>query len=501
MYKVTIYDGPNDKTGIVIQSPYINSLKLSSGKVKQVTQGIPNFTFSINPSNPGWGKLKMLTTLIRVINLKTGQEEFAGRVLKPTQVMKNDGMFTVQYECEGFLAYLQDSSQRHGEYHNMTIREFLQVMINNHNRQVEPHKRMKLGTVTVTNSTDNVYRYLGYDKTYESIKDKLIDRLGGYIKLREETDGFYLDYLESVGEVKRTPIKLRHNLKDMQKEIDPTDVITRVIPLGANIESEDETATDVSQARVTIAEVNNGKDYLDDLDMQKEFGIIEGSITFDDITNLQILKTRGEQFIASQKAARISYTVTPLDLFLIDIDMDSFEIDNYYPIINPVFTIDELLQVIEKDIDLLHPENMSLTIGEQYRTLSDYQINANKQSRILRDLESKTIGQSKRIGTLSIELQTTKKALEETQENMNNFEGSTTEGMAAITEAILTIDDAINNLNEIVLGLQDIITVEEKQQMQEAIAKNASDILAMNEQINDLTNRINKLEEGGGGNG
>src|SRR5690606_156070 len=138
--------------------------------------------------------------------------------------------------------------------------DFLQVIIDNHNQQVEPHKRFKLGEVTVTDNNDSLYRYLGYENTYATIKDKLIDRLGGYLVLREEENGMYLDYLESIGEYKDTPIQLKTNLKDMQREIDPLGVITRVIPLGARIESDDPDATDASQARLTIEEVNNGID-------------------------------------------------------------------------------------------------------------------------------------------------------------------------------------------------------------------------------------------------
>lgn len=500
MYLVTIYDGPNDKTGTIIHSPYTNNLKLSNANVNLVVQGVSDMSFVMNFNNPGWGKIKPLKTLIKVVNVKSNKVVFFGRVLKPSQKMSSDGMFSVEYECESKLAYLNDSNQRHGEYHNITVRDFLRVILDNHNRQVDSHKRFKLGTITVKDDNDSLYRYLGYETTYATIKDKLIDRLGGFLVTREERDGTYLDYLDSVGEVKKTPIRLRTNLKDMQREINPLEVITRLVPLGATIQSEDEEATDASQARLTIAEVNNGSDYLDDLELQQEFEIIEGTVIFDDVTQANNLLRKGQQFLTQQKAAKVSYSVTPVDVSLIDASFDAFECGNWHQIINPVFLIDEPLQIIEQKIDINDPQKASLTIGDKHKTLTQYQIEANKRSRILKDLESKTISQSKRIGTLSVELQTTKKALQETQENMNNFEGSTTEGMAAITEAILTIDDAINNINEIVLGLQDIITVEEKHQMQEAIAKNSSDILTMKDQINDLTNRVNKLEEGGGGN-
>jgi len=269
MYQISVYDGPDDDVGTLIHSPFPNQVKVSSASVHLVTQGVSDMTFTINYLNPAWGKIKPLRTLIKVMDIKSNKKIFDGRVLRPIQTMTSNGMFSCEYTCESKLAYLNDSNQRHGEYHNITVRNFLQVIIDNHNRQVEPHKRFKLGNITVQDTNDSLYRYLGYEKTYTTIKDKLIDRLGGYLVLREELDGIYLDYLESVGEFKNTPIRLRTNLKDMQREINPLEVVTRLVPLGANIESENEEATDASQARVTISSVNDGIDYLDDFNYKK----------------------------------------------------------------------------------------------------------------------------------------------------------------------------------------------------------------------------------------
>lgn len=447
MYEVKLYNGPDDLQGITIHSPYVSGVKLSSGKIKQASKEIWQFTFSINPLNRAWGKIKPLQSLIRVINIKTGKREFSGRVLRPTQVMDSNGMFTVKYECESFLAYLQDSSQRHGEYHDITPRDFLQVILDNHNRQVEPYKRMKLGNVTVTNSTDNVYRYLGYEKTMDTIKDKLIDRLGGFLRLREEPDGFYLDYLEEVGEVSPTEIRLRRNLKDMQREIDPRDVITRVVPLGARIESEDEEAVDASQARVTIESVNDGKDYIDIPEFQAEFGVIEGSITFDEVNTPSALKLRGEQFIASQHAALVKYKVNPVDLFLIGQDMDSYHVDNYHRVVNEVFGIDEVLQIVQKEINVLDATDISLTIGDVSKTLADYQIDANKAAEKVITLESTVSRQSQVIASIRNEVVNIEDSLGNLQQAIIDAD------LEELPGAINALEQAVNNLNDALDGI------------------------------------------------
>ena len=387
MFLVTIHDGIEDVRGTVIHSPYISSLKATSAQIDLVGQGVSSFEFTINPENDGWNKIRPLRTLVKVKDVKKDKVVFNGRVLKPTQKMSSNGLFSIAYICEDRMAYLNDSNQRHGEYRDITISQFLQVILNNHNSQVELHKQFKLGNVTVTNNTDNVYRYLGYEKTLSTIKDKLVDRLGGYLRIRDEIDGMYLDYLENVGEYKETPIRLRSNMKDMQKEIDPNDVITRLIPLGSRIESEDDTAADVSQARLTISSVNSGADYIDDLALIAEFGIIEGTLIFDDVNLPNILKTKGQQFLQSQKTARVTTDITPINVDLIDSSFDAFEIDNWHRVVNEVMAVDERVQIIGQKIDLNNPHLASLTIGDKYLTLSQYQVEANKKMRELKGLK------------------------------------------------------------------------------------------------------------------
>ncbi|WP_346216357.1 phage tail spike protein [Caldifermentibacillus hisashii] len=501
MYEVTIYDGIGDKVGTVIHSPYPNDIKLSSGSIKNVLQGISNMSFSINLKNPSWGKIKPLKTLIKVRDVKRNKVIFNGRVLKPTQQMSSAGMFSISYECESIKAYLHDSHQRWGEYHNITVRDFLQVIIDNHNRQVESHKQFKLGNVTVTDSNDSLYRYLGYEDTYDTIKNKLLDRLGGYLIVREETDGNYIDYLESYGEVSNTPIRLRTNLKDMKREIDPLDVITRLIVLGETIESGDENNTEASQPRLTIASVNNGKDFLDDEEMIKEFGIIEGTIIYDDVTDPNTLLKRGQEFFANQKAAKVNYTLTPVDLNLLDESFDSYEVGNWYPIENPVFGIEgERLQVIEKNIDIINPTQMSLTVGEKYKTLTQYQVEANKKAKTVEQLQQTVSNQSQTIAVLKTEITAVDNAVKEVQQTIAEND------IPALEQAVADLQTAIQNLNNAIgqiptYGLatptkDGLMPKSDKAKLNLITATKSVNLDTLKTKLDDLVRRVEVLEGG-----
>src|SRR5699024_10562809 len=125
---------------------------------------------------------------------------------------------------------------------------------------------------------------------------------------------------------KQTLIKIAKNLKSISRSVDPTEIITRLTPLGTRIESEDEDATDASEARLTIEDVNNGLPYIDREDLIEEFGVIGGSMTWDDITLPNRLLSTGRNWINNQKVALYQYEISALDLSLIGLDIDSFDV-------------------------------------------------------------------------------------------------------------------------------------------------------------------------------
>lgn len=167
-------------------------------------------------------------------------------------------------EVEGELAYLNDSVQPLTVYHDMTVAAYFAKLIELHNAQVDESRRFTVGQVTVTNSTDNVYRQSDYESTMDALQDKLLDRLGGYLVIRYGTDGTrYLDYLKEYGNVNSQRITASTNLLDMLHTVRGEDVATAIIPLGAQL---DEDKVGTVTPRLTIAAANDGKDYIYDAD-------------------------------------------------------------------------------------------------------------------------------------------------------------------------------------------------------------------------------------------
>lgn len=499
MYKVTII---NDGKETVIHHPNFNDLKVIEGRITHEKNVADGFTFTILPDNPGYYLIRPLTTLIKVENLKTGNIEFDGRVLRPKESMSDSGAFSKSFICESELGYLYDSCQRHGEYHDISVRDFLQVMIDNHNRDVaddEIDKTFQVGIVMVTDPNDSLYRYLGYENTFDTIMDKLIDRLGGVLRVRKENGVRYLDYLSQEKIVKPTEIRLAKNLKSITQEIDPSEAITRLIPLGTRIESEDDEATDASQARLTIAEVNNGIDFLVDEEMEQALGtVVVKSHVWDDINTPSILKTRGQQYLRDHNRIKKQYTITALDLSLIDLDIDSFEVGYYYPIINPVMGINEELEVIKKTVDIINPNQNSLTVGDQFKTASEYQDEANRSANQVIELQSIVDFQARRIVSLRQEL----KAVDESVENVNKAIEEM--DIDALNEAIVILEQAIQNLHQAIEQIPSygpvthekdgLMLAADKQKLDKITVTNEVDLDALVQEIADLKARVEELE-------
>lgn len=446
MYKVSIF---NEGIENVIHSPLTNSLKLSSGIIKKEINKIDSFSIDFNMNNPAFGKLQPFKTLVKVFNTKTDKYEFEGRVLSPTEAVSEDGLYSASYVCEGELGYLHDSQQKHDEYRGTPLALVTQLL-DYHNQQVESYKHFEVGNIEVTNNTDNLYVYLSAEKTtFEEIEDKILNRVGGELQIRKENGIRYLDILNRIGSNKSTKIKIAKNLKSISRSVDPTEIITRLTPLGTRIESEDEEATDASQARLTIESVNNNVPYIDDAALIDVFGIKGGQVVWDDITLASRLLSSAQNWLANQKVAHVQYDLSALDLSLIGLDIDNFYIGNSHPVINPIMNIDEDLRIIGKTTDINNPHNASLKIGDKFKTLSEYQVDAKRAENKVVDLERIIDGQSKRLNEIKGELEDVNISIGDLEQALADAD------IEAIEGAISDLNDAIDNLSDAIDQIPD----------------------------------------------
>lgn len=477
MYQVTI---KNNDEEIIINalSTDIEAPRLLSGSIKHGINTIDNFTFNISFNNPGYNKLNALTTLVEVLNIKNNTLEFKGRVLIPINSMSSDGGIIKSVTCESELGYLMDSSTVYGEYHNISVRDFLKVIIDNHNSQVSEDKQFQVGIVTVIDNNDSLYRYLGYVKTFDAIKDKLIDRLGGELRIRYEDGIRYLDYLSSIGELKNTEIRISKNLQSIEQEKDPTSIISRLLPLGCKIED--------SEERLTIESVNNGIKYIDDIAAIEEFGVIVDSVTWDNVTDSSNLLRKGQEYLRENNRIKKKYKVTALDLSTIGLDFDSFEVGNSYAVINPLMSINENLRVIEKTIDIYNPQSSSLSIGDKFEDIKTYQLGIVKANRNIQTISENLNTTISTVVTVSNEVNNTVEVVKNTNEILTN----TNETLSDLTGTVFTINQSLqDNINK-TLELANTIT-----NINKSLQDNINKTLGLENTTSNIQNSLNNTNE------
>lgn len=410
-------------------------------KLKVNTTG--TLTFKVAPTHPYYSQIKKLESEITLT--QDGEWIFTGRVLNDEKDF--DNIKTI--ECEGELAYLIDSNQRFAEYHDATVQGYFTTLINKHNAACpEAKKQFTVGIVNVTDNNDSLYRYSNYENTWSTIKDKLINRLGGYIRSRHLNGVRYIDYVTDYGNVNDQVINFGENLFDLKQYIKGENIATAIIPLGAVIEDEEQTEN--IQRRITIESVNDGVDYVYDQDAVNLYGWIYDTVVFDAVTVPANLKRKGQEELAQRKLLKLEITLTAVDLHLLNVDIEKIKLGDMIRVISAPHGIDRYMMVSDLTIDISKASGTKIVLGDVISSLTDVtnkgaDLTARVEN-IISDYGFKTDIQSIRttINELSSNLsQTAQNILLEVYSNcasVNDFE--------QITEQLRSSVEILNNLIE-----------------------------------------------------
>lgn len=326
-----------------------------------------SFSFKMPPQHPQYELPQKMLSCIQVF--QDDEEVFNGRITECKIDFYNRKHFT----CEGQLAYLNDSIQRPAEYHDMTVRGYLESLIASHNKQVSKDKQFKVGIVTVTDSNDSLYRYTNYNSTMKEIKEDLIDDLGGYLRVRNVNETAYLDYISDYDNVSTQSIEFGENLLDFSRNTDVSDIATVFIPLGAKLE---ESPIAALEQRLTIESVNNGSDSLVNLDAVKKFGYITKTITWDEVTTPRMLLYKANKYIADYQWDSMTLEVKAVDMHWTDADIEQFKLGDKIKAHSSLHGLDRYFTLSKMSIQLNNLSSSKFTLG----TVIDRTITTRQQS-------------------------------------------------------------------------------------------------------------------------
>lgn len=350
----------------LIYHPNVDGLKLLNPKLDLEVNKNGTFAFTIYPYHPFYTSLRKLKSIITVYN--NNEILFRGRILNDTKGFKNEKQVT----CEGELAFLLDSTQRPYEYKG-DIAGLFTKFITEHNKQVDESKRFKVGEITVTDKNGYINRSdTQYLNTRDSIFKKLIDTHGGYLQVRHESDGVYLDYLEDFKYKSNQDIEICKNILDIKKITKGDQIYTAIIPLGAKLKTENDQGQMVdTNERLTIKDVNSGKDYLYDQEAVNNFGWIFRTKTWDDVTLPENLLRKGKEELANAFAYAKTLEISAVDLAGTRKKVSAFRVGTYNKVTSKLHDIDELLLVTKLSINLANPKSDKMTLGVTFKSFTE----------------------------------------------------------------------------------------------------------------------------------
>lgn len=391
MYKIKCED-------LTLYNPLKKDLVLGDPTLNLEVNKAGSLSFTIYPTHTYYGSIRKMKSVITVY--RDDKVLFKGRVYSD----KVNFYKVKTVEVEGLLAYFNDSIVRPYTFTG-TPEEYLAFLIDQHNGQVEEFQKFKLGVVTVTDPNDYITRSSSATpKTWEEIEEKLVKLLGGYIRIRYEADGNYIDYIEDFSDVSTQKIKFSVNLQDLENEVRGDSLATCIIPYGAKLSdikkeespeedpeteeeietveetTETEEETTESEERVTIKSVNNDLDYIQDDTAVAIYGKIYEVVTWDDVTEPENLLSKARAYLATSINLSNALTIKAVDLHLADKDIEAFNVGDYIEVYSVPHGIEETLLLTAYTIKLADPSGCVFSLGRESSSFMDNQISADREN-------------------------------------------------------------------------------------------------------------------------
>lgn len=374
-------------------------------KLKENTVGEGSFTILSN--HPYYDKLKKLKSVFEI--QQDGLPIFRGRMTGDTRDFHN----RLDVDLEGVLGFTNDTLIPPFNFPEdfpeaadavNVVEYFLGWILDQHNARVADWQKLKLGNVTVSDPNNYITRSSDkYASTLDTLKKKLFDSaLGGYLTIRYEADGNYVDYVDSYELTNTQRITLSENLLDIKNESDASETYSAILPMGKD--------------GLTLANLEDG-DLSDDLvkdglyiysrSAVEEYGWIcvpVNESTWNDVTLASNLRSKAVEFLGGT-AMLLSATITikAVDLHFTDEEIQSFRVYRNILVDSPVHGITGAsYRLSELNIDLMNPQNTVITIGETSRSLVD--INESNLNNATQRVESATNDLKEKVENLDFDI-------------------------------------------------------------------------------------------------
>ena len=367
-----IHDPTRQKPGCLLVNPVLN---MAVGK-----QG--SLSFGLSPDHPMYGQLKNRTSYLTVLD--DAGEVWRGRVISQEKGWEN----VISVYAEGELAYLQDTVMRPYVFSG-TRRQFLVILMDNHRAQLTASdisiptlNNPRKFTLDLTNSdvdTDAISVTISSGDTTWSLIDEHIIRAGYYPVTYKSGNTVYIKFVSDFPDSTQQ-IRFAENLLDLTYQRNAADVVTKLIPYGAILDSGDpEYETNPTSGywhgnRRTIrqATAGNGTDILKNNAARQIYGDIIGIKVYNDITNADELYAAAVADLNQMVAESLNISARAVDIGLLN-GTTPLRVGYYHTTYSPLHDVNLRLLCSEAEIHLSSPDQSTYDFGAGQKTLTDLQ--------------------------------------------------------------------------------------------------------------------------------
>lgn len=367
-----LYDPRLVENNLIIRDP---SVKLAVGKAGSMD-------FVVNADHPYLSNLRRMSGLVELLD--GDSPIYRGRITRDTK----DFYGAHKIETEGIMAALNDSLitpfnfpedfENDADY--ITASEsgnvvdfFFRWILAQHNAQVSEEQQIKAGNVTVVDPNNYITRSSeSYETAMATILDKLSESsIGGYLLIRYEADGNYLDYYAELPLTNVQKVEFSENLIDLSSETDGTKIYTAILPEGKDgldlsSLSDGDLTDDLVKSGLTIYSKSGVAAY----------GRITRYIKWDDVTVASNLLSKSKAALADNGLSMPeTITCKAVDLGCQD-TVQHFRVGRMTMLASTPHGYNTAYPLMELSPDILNPGNTQITMGATKRTYTGSQIDA-----------------------------------------------------------------------------------------------------------------------------
>lgn len=367
-----LYDPRLVENNLIIRDP---SVKLAVGKAGSMD-------FVVNADHPYLSNLRRMSGLVELLD--GNSPIYRGRITRDTK----DFYGAHKIETEGIMAALNDSLippfnfpedfENDAEYiaaseSGNVVDFFFRWILAQHNAQVSEEQQIKPGNVTVTDPNNYITRSSeSYETAMATILDKLSESsIGGYLLIRYEADGNYLDYYAELPLTNVQKVEFSENLIDLSSETDGTKIYTAILPEGKDgldlsSLSDGDLTDDLVKSGLTIYSKSGVATY----------GRITRHVKWDDVTVASNLQDKAKAALADNGLSMPeTITCKAVDLGWQD-TVQHFRVGRMTMLASTPHGYNAAYPLMELAPDILNPGNTQITMGATQRTYTGSQIDA-----------------------------------------------------------------------------------------------------------------------------